>query len=58
LPCPLATAGGRKKRQINEKKFEKRLDLLALWCRILIKERGDRDGGGTSVLLTGKHPGG
>jgi hypothetical protein len=47
-----------KKMQKSEKKFETSLDTLTLWCRILIKERGDRDGGGTSVLLTGKHPGG
>jgi hypothetical protein len=26
------------------------LDTFALWCRILIKERGDRDGGGTNLF--------
>jgi hypothetical protein len=49
---------GEKKMKKSEKKFERSLDTLAVWCRILIKETGDRDGGGTSVLLTGKHPGG
>jgi hypothetical protein len=42
----------------SEKKFEMTLDTFALWCRILIKERGDRDGGETSAQLAGKHPGG
>jgi hypothetical protein len=32
--------GAEKKMQKSEKKFKKTLDLVALWCRILIKGRG------------------
>ena len=54
--CP--PPGGRGRAKKDEKKLEMRLDTFALWCRILIKGRGDRDGGETSAQLAGKHPGG